>query len=373
MNTELFKADEFKKYLVKDAGLQENTATSYISYIKAIDRDLISKTPYKGIIADLKDNLASCPSKTLALLQSIQETVEETKRIKDETFMSTKELNNGCSALKQYLKFLRKQYSDKVNTEEVSVADEELDKEVEEIETMTESGNVTIKTKEDLRKAFILRLSTQDRPAQFSIKLIAGIFKKQKDENGVIENSIRTFYPRFKSFADFVDTWVSEVFDTIKVLSKDDEFFMRDVNAFELWPQANTVNVIMDSGYKFTLYTHKNQNSSDRIPMSEGMRAMILKKITLEHTPTMLSILQDNSERLQGIKKMADLMQKEMKENNITVQPWDKAIKKLRQLISFEDIKDYADDIVRDLLFIKEKGHIELMGDLFNTNPGNKR
>ena len=70
---------------------------------------------------------------------------------------------------------------------------------------------------------------------------------------------------------------------------------------------------------------------------------------------------------------MADLMQKEMEGNDITVQPWDKAITKLRQLISFEDIKDYADDIVRDLLFIKEKGHIELMGDLFNTNPGNKR
>lgn len=100
---------------------------------------------------------------------------------------------------------------------------------------------------------------------------------------------------------------------------------------------------------------------------------MKLESITLEHTPTMFSILQDNSERLQGIKKMADLMQKEMKGNDITVQPWGKAITKLRQLISFEDIKDYADDIVRDLLFIKEKGHIELMGDLFNTNPGNKR
>ena len=79
MNTELFKADEFKKYLVKDAGLQENTATSYVSYIKATDRDLISKTPYKGIIADLKNSLASRTSKTLALLQSILETAEETK------------------------------------------------------------------------------------------------------------------------------------------------------------------------------------------------------------------------------------------------------------------------------------------------------
>ena len=66
-------------------------------------------------------------------------------------------------------------------------------------------------------------------------------------------------------------------------------------------------------------------------------------------------------------------MQKEMKENNITALSWDKVIIKLRQLISFEEIKDYADDIIRDLLFIKEKGHIELMGDLFNTNPGNKR
>ena len=373
MNTELFKADELKKYLVKDAGLQENTATSYVSYIKATDRDLISKTPYKGIIADLKNSLANRTSKTLALLQSILETVEETKRLKDENLMSAKDLNNGCSALKQYLKFLRKQYSDKVNTEEVSVADEELDKEVEEIEAMTESSDVQIITKEELRKAFILRLSTQDRPAQFSIKLIAGIFKKQKDENGVIENSIRTFYPLFKSFAEFVDTWVTEVFDTIKVLSKDDEFFMRDVNAFELWPQANTVNVIMNSGYKFTMYTHKNQNSSERIPMNEGMRAMKLESITLEHTPTMLSILQENSERLQGIKKMADLMQMGMKENNINIQPWKEAIRKLRQLILFDDIKDYADDIVRDLLFIKEKGHIELMGDLFNTNPGNKR
>ena len=353
--------------------MQENTATSYVSYIKATDRDLISKTPYKGIIADLKNSLANRTSKTLALLQSILETVEETKRLKDETRMSAKDLNNGCSALKQYLKFLRKQYSDKVNTEEVSVADEELDKEVEEIEAMTESSDVQIITKEELRKAFILRLSTQDRPAQFSIKLIAGIFKKQKDENGVIENSIRTFYPLFKSFAEFVDTWVTEVFDTIKVLSKDDEFFMRDVNAFELWPQANTVNVIMNSGYKFTMYTHKNQNSSERIPMNEGMRAMKLESITLEHTPTMLSILQENSERLQGIKKMADLMQMGMKENNINIQPWKEAIRKLRQLILFDDIKDYADDIVRDLLFIKEKGHIELMGDLFNTNPGNKR
>ena len=70
---------------------------------------------------------------------------------------------------------------------------------------------------------------------------------------------------------------------------------------------------------------------------------------------------------------MADLMQMGMKENNINIQPWKEAIRKLRQLILFDDIKDYADDIVRDLLFIKEKGHIELMGDLFNTNPGNKR
>lgn len=363
----LFREADFKSYLVKEAGLKENTAASYVSYIKTLDRDFITQKVSHDGLSRLEILLGNLPDRAFAFVQSVLETVKEAKRSKDESLMPIVGLQNGYSALSQYYNFLVANYYGK------SKPHSGEDDEVETIEDTVDedSDDVIVFSKDDLVKRIRGRLVTQDRPGLFSIRLINSIFNGYQQQGEQIENRIRTFYPKFESFAAFIRNWISEMFDTTKVLSKDDCFFMRDVYAFELYPKSKVVKVMMESGYKFTLYTRKHPDSEERVPMTEGMRTMRLRSITLEHAPSMLSILQNNASRLQGIGALSAKMTQLMKEHDIPKCPWFGALRELQYMISFQDIEDYISDIVKDLLFIKEQAHIELMGDKFNVNRGN--
>ena len=62
-------------------------------------------------------------------------------------------------------------------------------------------------------------------------------------------------------------------------------------------------------------------------------------------------------------------MSKTLAAAGIPNSPWKDAVKYLCKQIRFEDIEKYAEQIVLDMLYIKESIRLELMGSKFNTNP----
>ena len=230
----LFREADFKSYLVKEAGLKENTAASYVSYIKTLDRDFITQKVSHDGLSRLEILLGNLPNRAFAFVQSVLETVKEAKRSKDESLMPIVGLQNGYSALSQYYNFLVANYYGKSKPH--NGEDDEVEAVVNKVDE--NSDDVVVFSKDDLVKRIRGRLVTQDRPGLFSIRLINSIFNGYQQQGEQIENRIRTFYPKFESFAAFIRNWISEMFDTTKVLSKDDCFFMRDVYAFELYPKS---------------------------------------------------------------------------------------------------------------------------------------
>lgn len=385
-----FLADAYRSYLLENVEIKKKSASSYVSDIVAIDRDLFGNlSNCRGQLLQLPSLLEKNRREAFALLDFLLETIGDAKREKDERFMSLHRLRNSYSAFSRYVSFITLRYATDDYFEQLAVTcgteaglEEDFDKsEVHPLRLAPDEDPDAVKliTREDLYKEFKKRLRTRDTPLNsreelfFPIKLIDGIFKEADGrEYREVETQLKAFYPGFASFRQFIEDWLEESVEAIKVLSKDDEFLMRDVLRFELMPNRRSVNVVMASRNRFTLFTHQKGGRGERLPITEGMSEMSLGKITIEHINTMKSILDDNSGHLTGLQNLASLIRKKKKEKGISSTKWQECVKQLRPLISFEDIRDFAIEIVRDLLFIKENAHLELMGDKFNTNPGKR-
>lgn len=382
--TEFYKEQKFQDYLVyeREVNLQENTARSYLSYIRSAYNNFFENNPHtKGYVAELQSNLyAGRLQDACRLLSKMIDILFECKSEHDETFMKYKDMNNSVSALRAYRAYLSYIMDNKerehlaIETQIVDNDESESDEEAffgagiqEELGSKKEG--VVFFDRSELESRLKFRLSSQDRPGYFSISLISKLFSDRGVQDGELERSVRANYSKFQSFPHFVEQWLEECAQGINLYVDEGNtnLLMRDVAAMEIDITNNEVFVLMDSGRRHRLYSVTSDG--EIVSMVESMRNLQLDDITIEHVPTFKSFYEGHRQELSGLSALEELMSKTLAAAGIPNSPWKDAVKYLCKQIRFEDIEEYAEQIVLDMLYIKESIRLELMGSKFNTNP----
>ena len=382
--TEFYKEQKFQDYLVyeREVNLQENTARSYLSFIRSAYNNFFENNPRtKGYVAELQSNLyAGRLQDACRLLSKMIDILFECKSEHDETFMKYKDMNNSVSALRAYRAYLSYIMDNKerehlaFETQIVDNDESESDGEAffgAEIqkELASKKEGVVFFDRSKLESRLKFRLSSQDRPGYFSIRLISKLFSDRGVQDGELERSVRANYPKFQSFPHFVEQWLEECAQGINLYVDEGNtnLLMRDVAAMEIDITNNEVFALMDSGRRHRLYSITSDG--EIVSMVESMRNLTLKDITIEHVPTFKSFYEGHRQELSGLSALEELMSKTLDAAGISNSTWKDAVKYLRKQIRFEDIEEYAEQIVLDMLYIKESIRLELKGSKFNTNP----
>lgn len=382
--TEFYKEQKFQDYLVyeREVNLQENTARSYLSYIRSAYNNFFENNPHtKGYVAELQSNLyAGRLQDACRLLSKMIDILFECKREHDETFMKYKDMHNSGSALRAYRAYLSYIMDNKEREYlafEPQIVDNDESESDEEAffgagiqeELGSKKEGVVFFDRSELEKCLKGRLSSQDRSGYFSIRLISKLFSDRGVQDGELERSVRANYPKFQSFPHFVEQWLEECAQGINLYVDEGNtnLFIRDVAAMEIDITNNEVFVLMDSGRRHRLYSITSDG--EIVSMVESMRNLKLKDITIEHVPTFKSFYEEHRQELSGLSALEELMSKTLAAAGIPNNPWKDAVKYLRKQIRFEDIEEYAEQIVLDMLYIKESIRLELKGSKFNTNP----
>lgn len=379
--TEFYKEQKFQDYLVyeREVNLQENTARSYLSFIRSAYNNFFENNPRtKGYVAELQSNLyAGRLQDACHLLSKMIDILFECKREHDETFMKYEDMNNSGSALRAYLSYIMDNKEREYLAFETQIVDNdesELDEEAFfgagiQKELASKKEGVVFFDRSELESRLKGRLKTQDRPGYFSIRVISKLFSDRKVQDGELERSIRVNYPKFQSFPHFVEQWSEECAQGINLYVDEGNtnLLMRDVAAMEIDITNNEVLVLMNSGRRHRLYSATSDG--EIVSMVESMRNLKLDDITIEHVPTFKSFYEEHRQELSGLSALEELMSKTLAAAGIPNNPWDDAVKYLCKQIRFEDIEEYAEQIVLDMLYIKESIRLELKGSKFNTNP----
>ena len=382
--TEFYKEQKFQDYLVyeREVNLQENTARSYLSFIRSAYNNFFENNPRtKGYVAELQSNLyAGRLQDACRLLSKMIDILFECKREHDETFMKYKDMHNSGSALRAYRAYLSYIMDNKEREYlafEPQIVDNDESESDEEAffgagiqeELGSKKEGVVFFDRSELEKCLKGRLSSQDRSGYFSIRLISKLFSDRGVQDGELERSVRANYPKFQSFPHFVEQWLEECAQGINLYVDEGNtnLLMRDVAAMEIDITNNEVFVLMDSGRRHRLYSITSDG--EIVSMVESMRNLKLKDITIEHVPTFKSFYEEHRQELSGLSALEELMSKTLAAAGIPNNPWKDAVKYLRKQIRFEDIEEYAEQIVLDMLYIKESIRLELKGSKFNTNP----
>lgn len=379
--TEFYKEQKFQDYLVyeREVNLQENTARSYLSFIRSAYNNFFENNPRtKGYVAELQSNLyAGRLQDACRLLSKMIDILFECKSEHDETFMKYKDMNNSVSALRAYLSYImdnKEREHLAIETQIVDNDESELDEEAffsAEIqkELASKKEGVVFIDRSELEKCLKGRLRTQDRSGYFSIRLISKLFSDRGVQDGELERSVRANYPKFQSFPHFVEQWLEECAQGINLYVDEGNtnLLMRDVAAMEIDITNNEVFVLMDSGRRHRLYSVTSDG--EIVSMVESMRNLTLKDITIEHVPTFKSFYEEHRQELSGLSALEELMSKTLDAAGVSNSTWKDAVKYLCKQIRFEDIEEYAEQIVLDMLYIKESIRLELKGSKFNTNP----
>lgn len=382
--TEFYKEQKFQDYLVyeREVNLQENTARSYLSFIRSAYNNFFENNPRtKGYVAELQSNLyAGRLQDACRLLSKMIDILFECKREHDETFMKYKDMHNSGSALRAYRAYLSYIMDNKEREYlafEPQIVDNDESESDEEAffgagiqeELGSKKEGVVFFDRSELEKCLKGRLSSQDRSGYFSICLISKLFSDRGVQDGELERSVRANYPKFQSFPHFVEQWLEECAQGINLYVDEGNtnLFIRDVAAMEIDITNNEVFVLMDSGRRHRLYSITSDG--EIVSMVESMRNLKLKDIMIEHVPTFKSFYEEHRQELSGLSALEELMSKTLAAAGIPNNPWKDAVKYLRKQIRFEDIEEYAEQIVLDMLYIKESIRLELKGSKFNTNP----
>ena len=110
MERDVFKVEaplggeSFKKWFIQE-GLTERTASSYLSNIKRLDKDLFPEIMDEDFFRLLKSYLAQAPEKAIGLMERVQSAIKQEQK-KDNPVMSKRAFNDCHSAFVKYMEFI---------------------------------------------------------------------------------------------------------------------------------------------------------------------------------------------------------------------------------------------------------------------------
>lgn len=162
----IYKIDDYRGWLTEYGDLKETSASSYVSYLKALGRSMIKKSDGSSIleivyVALRDDNTALA----FEILEKVDEKLTTLLSSSSVSSDMKKDLNNWRSATRKYVDFLQDYSEDIPDEEELEEANTHIPTvEVAEgdMEDLDNSEKITFSI-EELKKNFAFRLSTQNR------------------------------------------------------------------------------------------------------------------------------------------------------------------------------------------------------------------
>ena len=332
----------FKKWLIQE-GLTERTASSYLSNIKRLDKDLFPEIMDEDFFRLLKDYLAKAPEKAIELMERVQSAIKQEQK-KGNPVMSKRAFNDCHSAFVKYMEFINLF----IEVDNRKLPDVSKNEETDEIPSF-EDGHVSFDY-DTLLSNFRLRLATQDRltgsesKVFYPIRLLIRIF-------GVNDEDRR-----------FMDDWFTRSLNYIDVLTDEGKFKFQDIETLDIDTNSGETFVIVDDGYSATLLTRTADG--EIVPMN----VKTLQNISIDHSPAIHNILVAKADQLQGLAKLTAIIKDYIKTNKIE-QP-----ERSASVISTEIFKQKEDDLValvpelkQDLVLIQNSINLELMDRRENT------
>lgn len=309
----IYKGDEFEAWLPENG---VSSVKQYISYLRRLGGFLIIKANGVSaleyacrLMADNKQPLAfeilERLGDKLSVLLSSSAVPSEWRH----------DISNWRSGLRKYIYFLRDETEDLPDEEEfeeatsdtpmVEVADVDLE-DSENDEKITYSI-------EELKNNFAFRLSTQNRISNdkdifYPISIIRKLFcysQRNGKKTGVPNND----YDWFKN-------WTDDYVGEIKVLLSDISYNLSDVGALILYPATKNVYIqVPDTKGDLWVYTETADGKK------EPMKAGVLSKIHIDHTPLMAQVLTDNISLIPAIDALSKEIKSVAKAKRIDLKP----------------------------------------------------
>ena len=332
----------FKEWLVQE-GLAERTASSYLSNIKRLDKDLFPEIMDEDFFYLLKEYLAKAPDKAIELMERVQSAIRQEQK-KGNPVMPTRAFNDCHSAFVKYMEFINLLIDAGIR----KTVDASQDDEAEEV-PLFEDGHVSFDY-DTLLPNFRLRLATQDRltggdgKVFYPIRLLLKIFAVNDED------------------WQFIDDWLNRSLKYIDVLTDEGKFKFKDIETLDIDTQSGEAFVIVGDGYSATLLTRTAEG--EIVPMNVKK----LQEISIDHSPAIHNILVNKADKLHGLAKLTAIIKDYIKANKIE-QP-----ERSASVISTEIFKQKEDELVtlipelkQDLVFIQNSINLELMDRKENT------
>ena len=306
--------DAFKKWLVEEKGLSQNTAASYLSYINSLlDKRLfpdIVKTvaPKVSFYAALKKCMKEAPGRVFELLDRVQYAIKREQK-SGNPVLSDKEYNDCYSAFRRYNEFVNLLLGTDNNNASLvdnllDVFDDALDANGGKGDTNSLSFMVAggvgrcfppfTPSSNTLRKTFRGRLTSQDRlsgsdgKTLFSPRTAGKIFRK------VGQNTV-------------MSEWANKAIDNIIVLTDKGKYRFADVDMIWIAPGVK-VTVVLTDGTEATMLT----------PTANGgvteMKVYSIEGITIDHVDAIHNTLVEDADKLPGFGELTPILRKHMEQ-----------------------------------------------------------
>ena len=120
--------------------------------------------------------------------------------------------------------------------------------------------------------------------------------------------------------------------------------------------------MLLPDGQKALLMTETHRE--DIVPMS----ASTLDDITIDHTPNIAHVLDDNAKHLPALAKLTELMRQQAREENIKldydhISQLNKAV---FRNVGFDELAPFIPKLARDLMLVASKSELKLMESQYN-------
>lgn len=353
----LFMSNQFADWLM-DHEMGKYSASSYISYIKHINKDFFCKITKDNIdpLASIPTYLKEMPDKLMDMLFELEGRLVEEINNKKYSTMPLKSLFNGRTGFRQYIKFMSEIVESYLIQNPPQAETEEDEKDNLCLDTQRTGYEY-----EDLESNFHFRLLTQDRMSEskdlfFPIRIISRLFhlsekaSRKNNSDQVNRNGV------------WIDRWANDSVAEITVHTDKGDYILADIDQLEIQPENKRVVVTL--GREETAIVLTETENCGMVPLE----CSALRNIHIDHTPLMSEIIKENSAQLPALQKLTTIIREETIRQNITIttRNFSQISKAVFTNVDLADLETLIPALKEELILLKEKSTLCLMSQSEN-------
>lgn len=348
----LYREEDFLEW-VQEMGNELNTARSYISKIKGVNRKIFCKNK-KGV--DLLSLAAGClcngqESRAFDLLLRLESIL--TARIEsgndDEMPLST--LIDSRTAFRAYIRFLQQEAFQDVD------GDDDSELQTDETVGVEASLKDVIRFDYDnLAFWFRRRLLTQDRFSESKEVFLPMYFLKRLF---ALSQDTCPGNGNYRWFNRWIDDSIAE----ITVLTDKGDYMLADIDGLEIHPQSRRVMVLLPDRQKATVWTETA--TGQRVPMQESA----LNTIHIDHTPPLARTLSDHAGQLPSLRRITEIIRECARRNHLAIKKENFAKIATELFLDFEtsmEMESLIPSLKEELTLIRKASTLKLMSATYN-------